>query len=303
VNRRISFVFETPRLIFREFKISDVDTLAPILADPEVMRYSPTGPLTKRQTHKRIEEFIKSYRENGFGKWAVIIKEESNLVGYCGIALEVVNDKPVREMGYRFDRRYWGQGLATEAAAATRDYVFRRLKFQSLTGFVELGNKASIRVLEKIGMQYVGRAIFLNKNVFVYRQYYETCPIDLKNSPFTNYTKNIPSPRLERFLRLKESFVKSVKGVSVTMKYKMPTFEKNGNWVCLGNQKNYISVYFRSEELIKAIKRKYPEISTGKGCVRIKDNEEVPISELVKSFRLALSRKNDKLKRKRTERK
>ncbi|MDA2918386.1 DUF1801 domain-containing protein [Desulfobacterota bacterium AH_259_B03_O07] len=83
------------------------------------------------------------------------------------------------------------------------------------------------------------------------------------------------------------------------MKYRMQTFEKNGNWVCLANQKNSISVYFCSEDLIKPIKEKFPKLSTGKGCVRIKDNQGVPIKELVRSFKLAMSRKNNKVKMKR----
>ena len=105
------------------------------------------------------------------------------------------------------------------------------------------------------------------------------------------YYSKIPEHRLKRVQRIRRTFLKSEKGVKETLKYKMPTFEKDGNWVALANQKNYISVYFCSEELISDIKKKYPELSTGKGCIRFKDKNNIPLEELKKSFNRAMNLK------------
>jgi len=76
-----------------------------------------------------------------------------------------------------------------------------------------------------------------------------------------------------------------VSGVEESFKYKMPTFEKGDNWVSIANQKHYVSVYFCSEELIADIKVNYPKLSYGKGCVRIKDNQDIPIADLCIAFK------------------
>ena len=105
------------------------------------------------------------------------------------------------------------------------------------------------------------------------------------------YYSTIPEFRLNRIQKIRSTFLKSDNEVRESFKYKMPTFEKDGNWVALANQKNYISVYFCSEDLISNIRKKHPELNTGKGCVRIKDNNQIPLLELKKSFTRALKLK------------
>jgi RimJ/RimL family protein N-acetyltransferase len=78
---------ETPRLILRDFQPEDLHQLAPILANPNVMKFSLTGVLSVSQVGAKIDNFISSYKEFGFGKWAVIFKESNKLIGYCGIAI------------------------------------------------------------------------------------------------------------------------------------------------------------------------------------------------------------------------
>lgn len=115
---------ETQRLILREFQREDLQALAPILADSQVMQFSPTGVLAIAQTQEKIESFIASYKNFGFGKWAVIFKERNELIGYCGIAVERIENRDEREIGYRLEPRFWGKSLATEAAAAAMQYGF-----------------------------------------------------------------------------------------------------------------------------------------------------------------------------------
>ena len=105
----------------------------------------------------------------------------------------------------------------------------------------------------------------------------------------------LPEFRYRRIQKLRSSFLKTGSGIMETFKYNMPTFEKAGNWVALANQKNYISVYFCSEELISDIKAGFPKLNTGKGCVRIKDNNELIVEELTKAFIKAMEyNKTDK---------
>lgn len=160
---------ETPRLILRKFKQQDTQELTFILANPKVMKFSPTGILSLTQTQEKVASFIVSYENYGFGKWAVVLKESSKLIGYCGIAVEEIDCKDEREMGYRFDSKFWGKGLATEAASAALHYGFAKFKFPYILGIVERSNAASVRVLEKLGMQYKRETVFHGVEVDVYQ--------------------------------------------------------------------------------------------------------------------------------------
>lgn len=86
-NLKIMVWLETPRLILRDFQQKDLYQLAPILANPKVMTFSPTGIISVSQVQAKIDSFMTSYKEWGFGKWAVIFKESNKLIGYCGIAV------------------------------------------------------------------------------------------------------------------------------------------------------------------------------------------------------------------------
>jgi [ribosomal protein S5]-alanine N-acetyltransferase len=160
---------ETQRLVLREFQQQDAQVLAPILADPQVMKFSPTGVLSLSQTQEKIEGFIDSYRELGFGKWAVILKKNRQLIGYCGVAVDCIDGKDEKELGYRLDSRFWGQGLATEAATTAIRHGFAQFKFPYILGIVEQANTASVRVLQKIGMCYDRETIFDEIRMDVYR--------------------------------------------------------------------------------------------------------------------------------------
>jgi len=130
---------------------------------------SPTGILSVLETQEKIEGFIASYATYGFGKWAVIFKESGELIGYCGIAVEQIENKDEKEIGFRLDPKFWGKGLATEAAAAALQYGFERLKLPHIFGIAERANIASVRVLEKLGMRYEKETIFHKVKMDVYR--------------------------------------------------------------------------------------------------------------------------------------
>lgn len=161
-------IVETERLILREFQPEDYPELSPILANPNVMKFSVSDRLSVAQTQEKIESFINSYRQHGFGKWAVFLKQKKQIIGYCGIAIEEIDGQQETELGYRLSDRYWGKGLATEAAQAALQYGLNYLKLPYILAVVEPANTASIRVIEKLGMKYKSQTIFQGLEMNVY---------------------------------------------------------------------------------------------------------------------------------------
>ena len=167
INEQI--ITQTERLIIREFQVLDIEALAQIMAKPEVMQFSLDGVLSTKQTAVKIQSFLDSYQKYGYGKWAVIHRESGRLIGYCGIAIEEIEGKLENELGYRIDSEFWGQGLATEAANACLEYAFTKFNFDYILGIVEPENQASIRVLEKVGMEFVKESTWCGKVVCIYQ--------------------------------------------------------------------------------------------------------------------------------------
>ncbi len=170
-NSNEKIITQTERLIIRQFQDSDLEALAQILGKPEVMKFSPVGELSKEMTRIRMQGYIDSYEKHGYGKWAVIHRESGRLIGYCGIAVTDIEGKLENELGYRFDPDFWGQGLATEAAKACLQYGFDQLNFDYVLAIVEPENYGSVRVLEKIGMEFVkeSNSVWQGKVVSIYQ--------------------------------------------------------------------------------------------------------------------------------------
>ncbi len=102
------------------------------------------------------------------------------------------------------------------------------------------------------------------------------------------YFDSLPKVRRDRLVELKARFEQVVPVARLTMRYKMPTFEKGNHWACLGNQKHHISVYFCSEAIIAPVVANNPKLNCGKGCVRIRDTQDVPVEDLVDAFKRAM---------------
>ena len=158
----------TPRLLLREFTPDDVDALAPILADPEVMRFSLSGPETREQTASFITWCREQYASSGFGLWAVVHIGDGRLIGYCGLSEWEIDGAHEVEVGYRLDPHYWGQGLGTEVARAALAYAWNRLGLHRVIAIIEAANVASVRVAEKIGMHWEKETILHDIPVRIY---------------------------------------------------------------------------------------------------------------------------------------
>jgi len=145
-------VLGTERLILRELTPHDVDALLEVFSDPEAMEYFPSTK-TAAETRAWIDMNRASYRERQFGLWAAILRETDEFVGQAGLVVQPdVDGEDEIEIGYTLARRFWGRGLATEAARACRDHGFGSLGLARLVSLIDPGNSASVRVAEKIGM-------------------------------------------------------------------------------------------------------------------------------------------------------
>jgi len=129
---------------------TDVDALQLIFSDPHVMAAFNHPPFTREQMMRWLQRNLDHQNEFGYGLFSVILKSEGTLIGDCG--LEQMEDLGTAELGYDFRIEYWHQGYATEAASAVRDYAFRSLKLPQLISLIRVGNLASKRVAEKVGM-------------------------------------------------------------------------------------------------------------------------------------------------------
>jgi len=139
----------TPRLRFRELCDDDLDNMADLLGDPEVMRYYP-APKSHEQAQSWIDWNVRNYAEHGFGLWA-IETHAGEFVGDCGLTWQEVNRVRDVEVGYHVRAAWQGIGLATEAAAACRDAA-REAGVKRLTANIRSDNAPSQRVAQKIGL-------------------------------------------------------------------------------------------------------------------------------------------------------
>ena len=146
----------TPRLVLRRLMMSDQDAIDALLGDEEVMADSETGPWNAKQAAAWLREHLDSYKENnGIEVLAVEMKSTSEFIGYCGLTSNPDIDGVTEiEVGYRLVRKCWGNGYASEAASAVRDYTFAELKLPRLVAFIAPGNTRSINVAKKLGMNY-----------------------------------------------------------------------------------------------------------------------------------------------------
>ena len=161
-------IIETSRLTLRYITIRDAKSLIPILGDPEVMRYSVIGVHNRPLIRQFIEQRLLSYLERGFGLYAVINKEDDELLGYCGFFVQSIEEQKEVEIGYRLAKKYWGQGYTTEAAKAVLKYGREKYNFQRFVCLIDPGNTRSINVAKKLGMEFEKKIIYHGLNVEMY---------------------------------------------------------------------------------------------------------------------------------------
>jgi RimJ/RimL family protein N-acetyltransferase len=147
----------TERLWLRPWQESDLPALLAMDGDADVRRYVSDGKVPDPTAHeKRLRERICTNGDEGLGFWSVFRREQRNdLLGIVGLVR--LSIYPGIELDYRYRTGAWGQGFATEAAAACLDYAFRTLGLREIVALVYPENLASQRVIAKLGFAPVGR--------------------------------------------------------------------------------------------------------------------------------------------------
>jgi ribosomal-protein-alanine N-acetyltransferase len=149
---------ETPRLIIRPIDWTDVDDMFAMDSDPAVHTYLGNTPYTDIEQSRENVSFIhQQYTENGIGRWAMLLKESDEFVGWVGFKLiktRLNGHIDFHDFGYRMARKHWGKGLATEASMASLPYGVDLLQLKEVFATTDVGNTASRNVLEKVGFKF-----------------------------------------------------------------------------------------------------------------------------------------------------
>ncbi|NQV53135.1 MAG: GNAT family N-acetyltransferase [Flavobacteriales bacterium] len=142
---------KSERLFFYEMSPSDARHFYLLNADPEVVKYTGDPPFQSEKDARSFLENYGEYAESGFGRWAVKAIEEERFIGWCGLKRHKNGEV---DLGFRLLKQEWNKGYATEASLACLKLAFETHRLSYVIGRAMQENKASLRVLEKIGMRF-----------------------------------------------------------------------------------------------------------------------------------------------------
>ena len=156
---------ETERLRLRMVSPDDLDDLARLFADPDVVKYIGDGqPASREDAAKTIESMTAHWQKQGFGRWIVADKVSGTFIGFGG--LRSLFGAP--EVVYHLAKRNWGKGLATELGRAALRFGFEDRGFDRIVAIAKPANSASIHVMEKLGMEFEKEARYYDLEVVQY---------------------------------------------------------------------------------------------------------------------------------------
>lgn len=144
-------IMQTPRLFLRKIQTDDYNSICSILQDIEVM-YAWEHTFSDEEVVQWIDENLMRYNRDGYSYWAVIEKASGKLIGVTGLIAEQADDENYIGVGYIYNKSYWGNGYAFEAASACVDYAFNILNLNEVTAQIRPENMASRKVAERLGM-------------------------------------------------------------------------------------------------------------------------------------------------------
>jgi len=145
--------FETEHLQFRPLTASDLDDLAALYADPEVMRFLG-GPRSKDEVQRVLCGYIREYQIYEDSVVAIVQKSDQHFIGYCALLQQEVEWMPEVELIYVLATDYWQRGLALEGILGLKNYGLQELGFPRIVSLIPPRNIASLHIAEKIGMRY-----------------------------------------------------------------------------------------------------------------------------------------------------
>ena len=149
----MKMILETERLFLREMTMDDFDSLYAVLADPEIMQHYPYS-FDEERVRSWIERNMKRYTDDGFGLWAVCLKDTGEMIGDCGLTLQNIDGQMLPEIGYHIRKDQQRKGYAKEAAMAVRDWAFGNTEYPALYSYCKYTNVGSFKTAESIGMHF-----------------------------------------------------------------------------------------------------------------------------------------------------
>lgn len=153
----MTIILETPRLLLRHLVMDDLDTLFALYRDPEIRKYFPDGVKNYDDTKEELEWLLNGHPEHPeLGLWAIVHKETGKFIGRCGLLTWEIDGRLETEVAYLLDKKFWHQGLATEAAAGILAYAFDTLNLSRIICLMHPDNIASQRVAQRLGMTLEG---------------------------------------------------------------------------------------------------------------------------------------------------
>ncbi|RWZ58600.1 N-acetyltransferase [Halobacillus fulvus] len=161
---------ETQRLRIRKYTEKDFDFLYHLLSDPEMVRYIGQGQTKDEKGTQQFLNWIYGTYEYGLGRGLMVLEHKTDRtpIGHAGLVPQLIDGMEELEIGYWISRDHWGNGYATEAAKALKDYAVIELEERRLVSLIQAGNLASIHVASKLGME-LERKMFLNdRKVYLY---------------------------------------------------------------------------------------------------------------------------------------
>lgn len=151
-------VIETERLILRELEYTDDQDLFEMDSDPEVHLYIENNPVKSIDEIRTVIGMLKiQYKENGIARWAVVDKLTNECVGWSGLKYfnqPLNNHNNFYDLGYRFKKKHWGKGFATESSSAILDFGFRNFNVEKIFAITDPKNENSKKVLNKLGFEF-----------------------------------------------------------------------------------------------------------------------------------------------------
>jgi RimJ/RimL family protein N-acetyltransferase len=158
-------MLETERLALRPFVETDTDAVFALRSDGEMMRFI-RAPQGRKEAEGWIRLVSSRWTDEKIGLCAVLEKAAGQLIGWCG--LWRLKETREIEIGYAIDKKLWGRGFATEAAAATLEYGFDNLELDKIVAVARPENKGSWRVMEKLGMTFDYTGEFYDRQLVHY---------------------------------------------------------------------------------------------------------------------------------------
>ena len=152
-SKYMKVILETERLFLRKMNMDDFDALYAVLADPHIMQHYPQT-FDEKRVREWIDRNMKRYEENGFGLWAVCLKETGEMIGDCGLTLQNIDGEKLPEIGYHIRGDCQHRGYAKEAAAAVRNWAFQNTDYPAMYSYCKYTNIPSIKTAEAIGMHF-----------------------------------------------------------------------------------------------------------------------------------------------------